>query len=69
MSEVEKCRACGKPYWVSEIGGQMPGTRESEDISCPHCGHTITRRSNGAFTTSKLTPEAEKAWEDEQASK
>lgn len=56
MSEVEQCRnsECGKRYSVSEIGGKMPGTKESEDISCPYCGNVVTRRSNGSFITSKL---------------
>ena len=66
MSEIEKCRKCGEPYWINEIGGQMPGTSESENISCPHCGDTFTRRSNGTFSTGKLPPEAEKAWRGKQ---
>ncbi|MDG3084725.1 hypothetical protein P7F88_00910 [Vibrio hannami] len=54
MSEIEKCSACNKKYEVSEIGGQMPGSKEPEEISCPYCGNTITRRSNGAFRTHAL---------------
>lgn len=37
----------------------MPGTKESEDITCPHCGNTFTERSNGAFKTHPLQDEAE----------
>ena len=64
MSEIQECRACGKPFYINEIGGQMPGTKESEEIVCPHCGDTTSRRSNGSFSTSKLSPKAEKAWRE-----
>jgi DNA-directed RNA polymerase subunit RPC12/RpoP len=56
---IETCSNCGKPYDVAEIGGAMPGTREPEEITCPHCFHSYTRRSNGTFQTSKLTHEQE----------
>ncbi len=44
----------------------MPGPRESEVISCPYCGDTFTRRSNGAFRTAELTPDAEEGWIEER---
>lgn len=58
---IERCssQACRRPFDVSEFGGQMPGTKESEDITCPYCGHTITRRSNGVFNTHALSVEHE----------
>ena len=62
MSEIRECRACGKPFSVSEIGGQMPGSKESERIECPHCGDVTTENSNGVFTTAKLTTEGEEEW-------
>jgi DNA-directed RNA polymerase subunit RPC12/RpoP len=62
MSRIDVCDSCEKPFFVSEIGGRMPGARESEEISCPHCGHTFTERSNGAFVTSQLSREAEDRW-------
>lgn len=43
---IEKCDKCENRYSVTEIGGGMPGTKESEDITCPHCGNTFTERSN-----------------------
>jgi len=64
--DIEKCRQCGRPFQVNEIGGKLPGTRESEDIECPHCGDVTTRRSNAFFRTSKLSSEAEKRWLEEQ---
>lgn len=51
---IETCVECGKEYGLTEIGSGMPGTKEKEDICCPYCGNTITRRSNGAFRTHKL---------------
>jgi DNA-directed RNA polymerase subunit RPC12/RpoP len=59
--EIERCSKedCRRPFEVSEFGGQMPGTRESEDITCPYCNHTITRRSNGLFRTHALSPDRE----------
>lgn len=62
MDDIEKCRECAKPFYVTEVGGQMPGTKEPEDITCPHCGFTRTQRSNGVFQTAKLSEEAEKEW-------
>ncbi len=57
MSRIDECGndECGRPFHVSEIGGQMPGTKESEVITCPHCGWTKTEHSNGAFRTSPLS--------------
>ena len=65
MSDIEECGKCGRPFYVSEVGGVMPGTKELEEIRCPHCGHTFTRRSNGVFQTSKLSAEAEEKWNSE----
>lgn len=44
----------------------MPGTKESEEIRCPHCGDTKTERSNGAFMTSALSEEAEEKYMEEK---
>ena len=69
MSRIEKCGACGRPFYVTKIGGQIPGSKQFEDIVCPHCGHTFTERSNAVFWTTKLTPAAEAAWIKENNSK
>lgn len=60
--EIEKCKGCNRPFEVQEQGGQMPGTKEPEDISCPYCGYTRTQRSNGYFRTWKLSEERERQW-------
>lgn len=64
---IERCSKdeCRRPFQLSEIGGQMPGTKESEDISCPYCSHTITRRSNGFFQTHELSPEHEAEYNEQ----
>jgi DNA-directed RNA polymerase subunit RPC12/RpoP len=58
---IERCgnEVCNRPFQVSEVGGQMPGTKEREDITCPYCGHTIMRISNGLFSTHALSAEQE----------
>jgi hypothetical protein len=68
MSRIDECLKCGQPFYVNEIGGQMPGGRESEDISCPHCRHTFTERSSGTFRTSTLSAEAELQWKKDKLS-
>jgi hypothetical protein len=35
------------------------GGKESEEIYCPYCKNVITRRSNGWFRTSDLSPDQE----------
>lgn len=59
--EIERCNdaKCHRPFQIFEYKLQMPGTKEREDISCPYCGHTITRISNGFFRTHALSPEQE----------
>lgn len=55
MEDIENCNNCGKKYYVIEIGGGMPGGREPEEISCPFCRHTFTRRSSGGFRTTPVS--------------
>ena len=63
--KMEECNRCGRPYYVTEQGGRMPVTGESVDISCPHCGYTLTRSTKGLSRTSTLTPEREAEWKAE----
>ncbi|HCF3826982.1 TPA: hypothetical protein NID16_005259 [Pseudomonas aeruginosa] len=58
---VETCKKCNEEYSVTEIGGEMPGSKEPEDIRCPYCGNVYTQRSNGVFRTHKI---ASKSAED-----
>ena len=32
FDDVETCGKCGRPFFVSEIGGEMPGSKEREEI-------------------------------------
>lgn len=62
---VEKCpnANCGKLFSVSQIGTNVPGGRESEPITCPHCGYEArTERTSGVFRTHPATPEQEEEW-------
>lgn len=61
MNSVEQCPKCKNYFTISEIGGQFPGCKESEEIDCPHenCDYSYTRRSNGTFQTHKAKPPKE----------
>lgn len=61
---IERCNHCERAFHVAEIGGAMPGTKEREDISCPHCRYTYTETSNGAFRTSPLSAAEERAFDE-----
>jgi hypothetical protein len=65
--EIERChnKECRRPFGISEMGGQMPGTKESEDITCPYCNYTYTQRSNGVFQTHALGKEQEDKYNKE----
>ena len=57
MNNTESCtnEKCKKAFSVTEIGGGVPGGKESEPVICPHCGFTVrTERTSGAFRTSKI---------------
>jgi DNA-directed RNA polymerase subunit RPC12/RpoP len=62
--EIERCNSasCRRPFQVLELGPKMPGTKESEDITCPYCSYTIQRTSNGWFQTIALSPNQEKVF-------
>lgn len=54
---------CKQPFSVQEISLAMPGTKEREEIVCPHCKTTVaTVVSNGFFRTSPLTPKQFEEW-------
>jgi hypothetical protein len=62
MSEIIECTnpACQRPFYVSELGGPMPGSKEVEEINCPHCRTQVDRRmTNGFFQTAALSQETE----------
>lgn len=60
--DIEKCinPKCGKKFSYSEVGGGMPGTKESEECLCPYCGTVAFRqRINGVFVTSEINQDEE----------
>jgi len=54
--EIQRCTSASflRPFQVLEPGGTMPGTKESEDITCPHHSYIIQRTSNCWFRTIPL---------------
>ena len=54
---IEHCKhlSCRRAFEFSEYGLQMPGTKEPEDITCPHYGYTYTETCNGYFLTHTLS--------------
>ena len=59
---IETCvnKACGKKFSYTEIGGGMPGTKDTEECTCPYCGTTaFTSRIGGVFISSKIKQDDE----------
>ena len=63
---IERCQSpsCRRPFSVSEYGLHTPGTKERENITCPHCGYTYTEVSNGFFNTRALSASEEADFND-----
>jgi DNA-directed RNA polymerase subunit RPC12/RpoP len=51
---VDKCERCSESFEVIEIGGGQPHKPESDDITCPYCGHQKWEKTTGTFITKKL---------------
>lgn len=64
--EIEKCQKCKEPFGVWEHNLPMPGTKEKEPITCPYCGHTIQRISNGWWNVRPLTDEQKREFLDNE---
>jgi hypothetical protein len=41
---IDDCKHCGKPFKYLEAGEGGWGSREVEDIDCPHCGKSHVRQ-------------------------
>ncbi len=55
--EIEICKkpSCGKKFSYTQIGGNMPGTKESEEVRCPYCSTVaFSQKISGVFITSKM---------------
>ncbi len=55
--DIQRCSnpGCARLFQINQLGGQMPGTKEPEDIICPYCSHTIQQMCNGVWQTYKLS--------------
>jgi hypothetical protein len=64
---AEECKHCGKPFKYREVGGGY-GSREPEEIDCPHCKKTQRREMTaGGFESEPLTAEEEAAYVADKA--
>lgn len=53
---IERCSnaACQHRFDVVEFGHFRPAQPEPRRLVCPYCGHTIFRKTRGAFICSRL---------------
>ena len=54
---MEQCNnsECEKEFYVSSIGGGVPGGKELEPVISPYCGTTVrTEMTSATFTTRKV---------------
>ena len=53
---IERCSnpACNQRFEVIEFGHTRPAQPEPSRLVCPYCGHTIFRKTRGAFIVSRL---------------
>jgi DNA-directed RNA polymerase subunit RPC12/RpoP len=53
---IERCSnpACHQRFEVIEFGHTRPAQPEPRRLVCPYCGHTVFRKTRGAFIVSRL---------------
>lgn len=54
---MDKCtnENCKKKFYVSKIGGGVPGGKEKESIICPYCNTIVrTEMTSATFITSRI---------------
>lgn len=53
---IERCSNadCRQRFEVVEFGHTRPAPAEPRRVICPYCGHTVFRKSRGAFIVSRL---------------
>lgn len=54
---METCtnESCKKDFYVSKIGGGVPGGKEREPVICPYCGTTVrTEMTSATFSTRRI---------------
>ncbi|RRJ84354.1 hypothetical protein [Aestuariirhabdus litorea] len=57
MCSIEYCHNsdCGHPFRIEVIGGNLPGMKSLESITCPYCRYTYWVRGRGIFRSFPLT--------------
>ena len=53
---IERCQnnQCSQRFDVVEFGHTRPAQLEPRKVVCPYCGHTVYRKTRGAFIVSRL---------------
>ena len=54
---MEKCtnQDCNKSFYVTSMGGGMPGGKELEPVICPYCETVVrTEMTSATFSTQKI---------------
>lgn len=57
MNNTERCnnRDCNKEFYVSSMGGGVPGGKDLEPITCPYCNTVVrTEMTSATFSSSKI---------------
>ena len=53
--EICNNEKCKKEFYVSEIGGGVPGGKERESVICPYCDSVVrTEMTSAVFVTRKV---------------
>lgn len=51
---IENCPYCGHQFYVDEEPMGVPGGKDLEDIDCPYCLKTVSKKmTDGIFHTAK----------------
>ncbi|MGP9552305.1 MULTISPECIES: hypothetical protein [unclassified Halomonas] len=54
---MERCtnKDCNKDFYVTSMGGGVPGGKELEPVICPYCGTVVrTEMTSATFSTRKI---------------
>lgn len=58
--EICKNDDCKKKFSYTQMGGNMPGTKESEEVRCPYCMTVaFSQRISGVFQSHEMDQDEE----------